>query len=80
MQLTVVITVALDMQFKIKGTKYTRDVDNMAVLCNDISEVRKYNTEMQKQKENMIRDIEINNLKNDVAEIKALLKQIIERG
>lgn len=80
MELTVVIIVALDMQFKIKGTKYTRDVDNMAVLCNDISEVRKYNTEMQKQKENMIRDIEINNLKNDVAEIKALLKQIIERG
>lgn len=80
MERTVVITVALDMQFKIKGTKYTRDVDNMAVLCNDISEVRKYNTEMQKQKENMIRDIEINNLKNDVAEIKALLKQIIERG
>jgi hypothetical protein len=72
--------VAHNMQFKIKGTKYTRDIDNMAVLCNDISEVRKFKTEMQKHKENVIRDIEINNLKNDVAEIKSLLKQLVERG
>ena len=68
------------MQYKIKGTKYTRDMSNMAILCSDVSEIRKYNSEVQKQKENIIRDMEINNLKNDVAEIKLMLKQLIERG
>lgn len=68
------------MHYRIKGVKYSRDLDNMAVLCEDKSEITRYQTEIRKQQENRLRDIEINNLKNDVAEIKALLKQIIERG
>lgn len=68
------------MHYRIKGVKYSRDLDNMAVLCEDKSEVIRYQTEVRKQQENYRRDIEINSLKNDVAEIKALLKQIIERG
>lgn len=68
------------MHYRIKGVKYTRDLDNMAILCSDTSEVARYQAEMKKQQENRLRDKEINSLKNDVAEIKALLKQIIERG
>lgn len=67
------------MEFKIKDTKYSRDLSNMAVLCNDSNEVRRYQKEMQKRREERARDNEINNLKNDVAEIKSLLQKIIER-
>lgn len=67
------------MEFKIKDTKYSRDLNNMAVLCNDSNEVKKYEREMQKRREERSRDKEINNLKNDVAEIKSMLQKIIER-
>lgn len=70
----------LDMQYKIKGTPYTRDLNNRAVLCDDKSEVLRYEAEMKKLRENRSRDMEINKLKNDVAEIKALLQQLVERG
>ena len=68
------------MHYQIKGTKYVRDLSNMAVLCGDTSEIRRYNKEMQKMQQEQQRDLEINNLKNEVAEIKALIKQLIERG
>ena len=67
------------MEVKIKNTKFSRDLGNMAVLCNDPAEVRKYNQEMEKRRQQYARDVEINNLKSEVAEIKTLLKQIIER-
>jgi hypothetical protein len=70
----------MNMHYQIKGTKYVRDLSNMAVLCGDTSEVRRYNTEMRKMQQEQQRDLEINNLKNEVAEIKALIKQLIERG
>lgn len=67
------------MEIKIKGTKFSRDLNNMAVLCNDPSEVRKYQQEVEKKKQLLARDVEINNLKRDVAEIKSLLQKIIDR-
>lgn len=66
------------MHIKIKDTKYSRDLSNMAVLCNDPIEVTKYQQELKRRKETRLRDEEINNLKNEVAEIKSLLKQIID--
>lgn len=69
-----------NMHYRVKGVAYSRDLDNMAILCEDKSEIVRYNNEMKKIQENRVRDMEINNLKTDIAEIKALLKQIIERG
>jgi hypothetical protein len=67
------------MKVKIDGTKYTRDLSTMAVLCNDKSEVLKYENELRKHRENVSRDEEINKLKADISEIKQML-QILTRG
>jgi hypothetical protein len=67
------------MKLKIEGTKYTRDLKNMAVLCNDLSEVIRYENELKNHQENIIRDEEINNLKAELSEMKQML-QILIRG
>lgn len=67
------------MRVKIEGTKYSRDLSNMAVLCNDRSEVSRYESEMRKHKQNKSRDEELNTLKKEVAELKSLL-QVLIRG
>ena len=67
------------MKLKIQGTKFSRDLNNMAVLCNDKSEVTRYESEMRKYRENQVRDEEINKLKNEISEIKEML-QILIRG
>lgn len=67
------------MRVKIEGTKYSRDLSNMAVLCNDRSEVSRYESEMRKHKQNTSRDEELNTLKKEVAELKSLL-QVLIRG
>lgn len=67
------------MKIKIEGTKYTRDLSTMAVLCNDKSEVLKYQAELKKHQENMRRDEEINNIKSELSEIKQML-QVLIRG
>jgi hypothetical protein len=68
------------MKYKIEGTKYARDATNMAVLCTDVTEVSKYQNELQKHRENQLRDAEINKIKSDVLEIKNMLQQILNRG
>jgi|LauGreDrversion4_2_1035121.scaffolds.fasta_scaffold13901_1 predicted RNase H-like nuclease (RuvC/YqgF family) len=68
------------MKYDIKGTKYTRDLQNMAVLCKDKTEKMRYEEEIRKHKENQNRDTEINNLKNEMAEIKSLLQILVNRG
>lgn len=67
------------MKLKIQGTKFSRDLKNMAVLCNDKSEVTKYETELKKFRENKMRDEEINKLKDEISEIKNML-EILIRG
>lgn len=68
------------MKLKIEGTQYSRDLNNMAVLCNDHSVKNEYETELAKHYENKRRDKEINNLKNEISEIKSMLKTLIDRG
>jgi hypothetical protein len=68
------------MIYKIEGTKYSRDVGNMALLCSDLSVVRKYEATIQLKRENQRRDAEINSLKEDISEIKSMLQQILSRG
>jgi len=67
------------MKLKIEGTKYSRDLNNMAVLCNDRSEVIRYENELKKHQENLIRDEEINRIKSELSEIKQML-QVLIRG
>ena len=67
------------MKYKIAGTKYTRDLSNMAILCNDRSEVTKYESEMRRHRQNQSRDDEINRIKSDISEIKQML-QVLIRG
>jgi hypothetical protein len=68
------------MKVKIEGTKYSRDMSNRAVVCTDPSVLRAYNAEQMKRKENERRDREINTMKTEISEIKAMLKTLIERG
>ena len=67
------------MKHKIAGTKYTRDLDNMAILCNDKTEITRYENEMRRHRENQHRDEEINNIKSELSEIKQML-QVLIRG
>jgi hypothetical protein len=68
------------MKYDIKGTKYSRDLQNMAVLCKDNTEKMRYEDELRKHKENLTRDQEINNLKAEMTEIKSLLQILVNRG
>lgn len=68
------------MKYKIKGTKYSRDLNTMAVMCTDKAEVLKYNSEIKKHQENKRRDEEINNLRQEVSELKDMIKVLIDRG
>jgi hypothetical protein len=68
------------MRLKIEGTQYSRDLENMAVLCNDHSLKNAYEIELSKHHENKRRDREINNLKKEISEIKSMLQTLIDRG
>ncbi len=68
------------MRLKIDGTKYSRDLGNMAVLCNDTSVKRAYEVELAKHHENKRRDKEINNLKKEISDIKSMIQTLIDRG
>jgi len=64
------------MKHKIEGTKYSRDLNTMAILCNDRSEVIRYENELKKHQENLARDEEINSIKMELSEIKEMLKNL----
>lgn len=68
------------MRLKIDGTKYSRDLDNMAVLCSDHGVKREYEIELAKYHENIRRDRQINNLKKEISDIKSMLQTLIDRG
>jgi hypothetical protein len=68
------------MKYEINGTKFYRDTETMAILCNDRSEVVRYENELKKHQENLARDSEINKLKSEISEIKSMLQVIIDRG
>jgi hypothetical protein len=42
--------------------------------------VHKYHNELEKHKENQLRDAEINTMKSEISEIKNMLQQILSRG
>lgn len=68
------------MQVKIEGTKYSRDLENRALVCNDRGVLDNYMMERRKERENQRRDTEINSLKKEISEIKSMLQTLIGRG
>lgn len=66
------------MKVKIEGTAYSRDLTNMSLLCNDKSVKNRYEEQLKTHKDNLRRDEEINNIKNDISEIKSMLQILIK--
>lgn len=68
------------MKVKLDGTKYSRDLTNMALVCNDLSEVSKYENEMLKVADNRKRDSEINSLRAELIELKSMLTKALDQS
>lgn len=67
-------------KYDIEGTKYSRDLNNRAIICNDRNVLETYYMEQRKERDNKRRDKEINSLKEELSEIKSMLKILMERG
>lgn len=67
-------------KYDIEGTKYSRDLNNRAIICNDRNVLETYYMEQRKERDNKRRDKEINSLKEELSEIKSMLKVLMERG
>lgn len=67
-------------KYDIEGTKYSRDLNNRAIICNDRNVLEAYYMEQRKERDNKRRDKEINSLKEELSEIKSMLKVLMERG
>lgn len=68
------------MRSRIAETGYVRDSKNNGVFCADKKIKSKYEIEMARADAEKARDIEINNLKSEISEIKQMLQQLLSRG
>jgi len=68
------------MRNKIAGTGYVRDSKTNAIFCVDSKLKSKYEHEMARADAEKARDMEINNLKSEISEIKQMLQQLLSRG
>lgn len=68
------------MKFKIKGTPYTRDLNNMAVLCTDRRQKMQYEQQKAIVSESKHREMEMYKMKNEISELKSMLEQLMRRG
>lgn len=69
---------------KVVGTDFVRDVDSMGLSNTNTAEKNEYYSKLrmvtnQKEEINKLKS-EINNMRDDVYEIKGLLRQLIEKG
>ena len=62
-----------------KENKIFRDVKSMALVNTDMASLNKYKEEKRRQNQmkNVIDDVE--NLKNDITDIKQLLQRLVEK-
>ena len=63
------------MLVKIPGTQLVRDTNSMALINTDIAAKREYNSKVQIEQ---TKRNEINSMKADIKEIKALLLKLLE--
>ena len=65
-------------KFALQDTnKYIRDGDSKAIVSTDRHELAAYNAQRERLKQMKSYGIEINELKNEMTEIKSLLTQIL---
>jgi septal ring factor EnvC (AmiA/AmiB activator) len=72
------------MLVKVTGTNFVRDTDSMALINTDIKEKNDYLSKVKMintQKEELSRvNKEINSIKDDMNDIKQMMKQLLEKG
>jgi hypothetical protein len=64
---------------KVKNSPFVRDINTMALLNTDrkvISKDEAYKREMQKEK---LKNEEIQDIKNEIAELKKIMKQLLDK-
>ena len=72
------------MQVKITGTSYYRDIQTNALVNKDTSGLEEYKAkrkfaEVQRQEINNVKQ-QMESIKGDVQEIKALMQQLLKKG
>jgi len=69
---------------RVTGTNLVRDTRSMALMNTDINEKNEYYSKirmMKTQKEEINKiNSEINSLKDDLGEIKQMMKQLLDKG
>jgi hypothetical protein len=68
------------MRVKIGNTGYVKDLTTGGIFCTDLTVQAKYEAEIGRIKADKARDLEINNLKSEISEIKHMLAQLLNRG
>lgn len=69
------------MRLRVKeNERLVRDTDNLAILNTDRSALKAHEQKMIELRKRKLQEEEINNIKRDVSEIKALLRQLIEKN
>lgn len=61
----------------VKDTPYVRDMSNQAILNTDRSVIKKHEKMIADLQKEENREKELTTLKNEMAEIKSLLKQLV---
>lgn len=69
-------------KIKVEGTYFVRDIENMALINNNINELEQYNLKrkLNQQKTQEINNIkcEISSMKDDISQIKEILIKILD--
>jgi hypothetical protein len=68
------------MKIKMEGTKYSRDLNTMALVLTDRSEITKYEIEQERYRADKARETEINRLKAELEELKILVRAMSNKG
>jgi len=66
------------MKLKVKeNEKFVRDSNNLAILNTDENAIKKHELKMEQLRKQKERDREIQTIKNDLAELKQLLRDLV---
>jgi len=66
------------MKLRVKDNeKFVRDTKNLAILNTDPDSLKKHELKMEQLRKQKQRDEEINSIKNDISELKSMLRELI---
>ncbi len=66
------------MKLKVKeNEKFVRDANNLAILNTDRDAIKRHEMKMEQLRKQKQRDEEINSIKNDITELKQMLRELI---